>query len=81
MLETLFFRHPRSVGETYGEHFAKAIEFGAYLFVASIACVIHALVPALFQTTASRIIATLHQGMIENRRRRFELGLAPDYQI
>jgi hypothetical protein len=81
MLETLFFRHPRSVGETYSEHFAKAVEFGAYLFAAAIACLIHALVPALFQTTASRIIANLHAGMIVNRRRQLERGFAPDYQI
>lgn len=81
MIESLFLRHPRSVGETYGEHFAMALEFAAALFVAAVACLVHAIVPALFQTTASRIIASLHQTMVTNRRRRVELGFSPDYQI
>lgn len=81
MLDALFFRHPRSIGETYGEHFAKAIEFSAHLFTAAVACFIHALLPALFERTASGIIRRLHTGMIENRRRQLELGFAPEYEI
>lgn len=81
MLDALFLRHPRSVGETYGEHFANALAFGIELARAAVACLIHAFVPALFEKTASGIIRDLHHRMIEGRRRRIELGFAPDYQI
>ena len=81
MLDMLFLRHPRSVGESYGEHFVMATEFAAALFVAAVACLVHAVVPALFPSTASRIIANLHDTMVLNRRRRLDHGFAPDYQI
>lgn len=81
MIDMLFLRHPRSVGETYGEHFMMATEFAVSLFVAAVACLVHAVVPALFPSTASRIIATLHNTMVLNRRRRLDRGFAPDYQI
>jgi hypothetical protein len=42
---------------------------------------VHAAVPALFPSTASRIIANLHNAMVLNRRRRLDHGFAPDYQI
>ena len=43
-----FVDHPRSVGETYGEHFAVATGFGLRLIAAGLACLVHACVPAWF---------------------------------
>ena len=59
MLE-LMTRHPRSVGETYGQHLAAAWSIAAALMAASFACLIHGLLPFAFETTASRSIGRLH---------------------
>jgi len=59
MLE-LMTRHPRAVGETYGEHLAVAWSIAAALMAAGIACLIHGLLPFAFETTASRAVARLH---------------------
>lgn len=81
MFERLFLAHPRSVGETYVEHAAMALNFAGRLFVAACACLLHAAVPALFPRTASRIIAELHGRMVTNRRRSSVAAGAFDYAI
>lgn len=69
-MKKLFLDHPASVGESYAEHFVHAAGFGALLARAACACFVHALVPALFERTASRLVAELHDRMVTNRRRR-----------
>ena len=69
MFDRLFLAHPRSVGEAYFEHGAMALGFAGRLFVAACACLAHAVVPALFPRTASRIIVELHGRMVTSRRR------------
>ncbi len=59
MLE-LMSRHPRSVGETYGQHLMAAWSIAGALLAASFACLIHGLAPFTFETTASRAIRRLH---------------------
>ena len=59
MLE-LMSRHPRSVGESYGQHLMAAWSIAAALLAASFACLIHGLLPFTFETTASRAIRRLH---------------------
>ncbi len=58
-----FFRafrdHPATVGETYLGHMAFAAWFASKLFLAGGAALIHAIIPALFETTASRQIREL----------------------
>jgi hypothetical protein len=44
---TLFFDHPKSVGETYFQHFKKAFFFGNKLLAFAIAEYIHALIPGI----------------------------------
>lgn len=70
MFERLFLTHPRSMGETYGEHLQTAWGFGSSLIWAGLACILHGLVPALCTTTASRSVTALHERMVLNRRRR-----------
>ena len=60
--------HPASVGETYAEHMAFAAWFAFKLFLASGAALIHAIVPSLFEMTASTIIRELYH-QIESRNR------------
>jgi len=59
MLSEWFASHPRSVGETYFEHQRVAFGFSGALLKAGLACFIHGLFPALFQTTASRAVTEL----------------------
>ena len=61
-----FTEHPASVGETYTEHMAVALGYGARLLGAGGAAIVHALVPAFFETTASDAIRAMHAEM-ENR--------------
>ena len=68
LLNILFTDHPRSLGESYLDHLRHASEFGAAMIVAGIACVIHALVPALFVRTASATVLRLHELMTAMRR-------------
>jgi len=69
MFQRLFHDHPATVNETYLEHMGVAGRFGWSLLKASCACFIHALVPALFERTGSRIITKLHRRMVTNRMR------------
>ena len=50
-----FTAHPASVGETYGQHLRFALRFGARMTLGGVAAIVHAFLPFLFQTTASRI--------------------------
>lgn len=68
MFDRLFLAHPREVGESYGAHRRVALGFSVALFAAAFACLVHALVPGLFKTTASGIIVRLHARMTTNRR-------------
>ena len=70
MLSELFSRHPASVGETYTEHMQVAAGFGLRLFLASLACFVHALLPFLFERTGSAAIQSLHGSMVMSRLRR-----------
>ena len=58
--------HPASVGETYFEHMRFAGWFAGRLFLAGAAALIHAVIPALFETTAGRHIREIHR-RIEHR--------------
>lgn len=61
MFARLFLDHPAKVDETFFEHMFFALRFAGLLFAAACAALIHALVPCLFEKTASRIIAQLYE--------------------
>ena len=63
MIRTLFLNHPASVDEGYFEHMRFAGSFAFWLLAAGCAALIHALIPALFERTASKIIERLHNRM------------------
>ncbi len=63
-----FTEHPASVGETYTRHMARAGCFGLRLIGAGIACLVHALLPFLFERTGSAAVAELNDRMVVNRR-------------
>ncbi len=55
-----FTDHPASVDETYFEHFRFALWFAFWLAAAAGAALVHALLPFMFEKTASGIIARLY---------------------
>ncbi len=58
-LQTLFLDHPSSVDETYFEHMRFAGSFAFWLLVAGTAALVHALIPAACEKTASNIVRRL----------------------
>lgn len=68
MLKRLFVDHPRSVDETYAEHFAVAGRFGATMIYGGVCAIIHAVVPGWCVTTGSDTIQRLNRIMVDQRR-------------
>lgn len=66
MIQRLFLNHPASVDESYLSHARFASGFSGWLLIAGLAAAVHAVLPFLFETTASRIIRRLH-ARIDNR--------------
>ena len=60
MIARVFLNHPESVDETYGEHARFAAGFSLRLFAAAGAAAVHAVIPCLFEKTASRMVADLY---------------------
>ncbi|NNG03486.1 MAG: hypothetical protein HKM95_05220 [Inquilinus sp.] len=58
-LLSAFTAHPATVGESYFGHLLFAAHIGLLLVAAGLAAFVHALLPFLFETTASRIVQTL----------------------
>lgn len=67
-----FTDHPATVGETYGQHFVAAMGFGLALFKAAFCCIVHAILPFIFEKTGSACITELHDRMVTNRQRHQE---------
>ena len=67
MIAKLFTDHPRTIGETYGQHARTALSFGWRMVVGGLACMVHAVVPGLFVKSASRTVVQLNAEM---RRRK-----------
>ena len=62
----LFLDHPATVDETYFQHMRFAFSFAFWLGAAALAALVHAIIPAMCETTASRILKRLH-ARIESR--------------
>lgn len=63
LISKYFLTHPRSVGESYGAHLWFALKFAGLLLMAATAALIHAILPWMFEKTASRIITQLYDRM------------------
>lgn len=63
MSDNPFTRHPREVGESYGEDMGRAAASGLKLIGCGIACLVHAVFPFLFEHSASERVRELHRGM------------------
>ncbi len=63
-----FIEHPASVGETYGEHFRMSAGFARSLALAAGAAAVHAVIPSMFEKSASTRIIDLHTKMTTGAR-------------
>jgi len=59
-MKSLFLTHPRSVDESYFEHMAFAGKFSGKLFLAGLCALVHAVLPFMFERTASSMIAEMY---------------------
>ena len=67
MIRRIFLDHPKTVGETYPEHFRVATGFGATMIVGGIKAVLHGFFPNIFQTAGSDTVRGLHSILVEKR--------------
>ena len=65
--QRLFADHPASVRESYGQHLLAACRIGMRLFEMGAACLCHAVVPGVFEDTASRGVTQLAGEMSQRR--------------
>jgi hypothetical protein len=77
----MFREHPRSLGMSWAEHGTGAVRIGTQLIVAGAACIVHALVPALFTETAGRTVTRLHEHMVRRKAGAAKPSDWPDYEI
>ena len=67
MIRRIFLDHPKTVGETYPEHFRVATGFGATMIVGGVKAVLHGFFPNIFQTAGSDTVRGLHSILVEKR--------------
>ena len=79
LFDRLLLAHPRTVGEGYGEHAGIAGRFGATMVVGGLKCLVHAVLPAVFERSASDCVAKLNAEL--TRRRAASAEAYPDYVI
>jgi hypothetical protein len=79
LIDRLLFRHSRNLGERYGEHARIAIGFAFGMIGGGAKCLVHAIVPGLFETAASDRIRALHAELDWRRARAADAY--PDYVI
>ena len=67
MIDRIFLAHPRTVGESYWEHFCVAGSFGVAMIGGGLKAMVHAVFPNAYETAGSDAIRRLHTIMVEKR--------------
>jgi Family of unknown function (DUF6356) len=81
MIGRLFRDHPRSLGMSWARHGSGALAIGARMIGGGVACIVHAMVPALFTETAGRTVVDLHAHMTRRKAGAADPMNWPDYEI
>ncbi len=81
MIGGLFRDHPRSLGMSWARHGSGALMIGARMISGGVACIVHAIVPALFTETAGRTVHELHAHMAKRKAGAADPATWPDYEI
>ena len=61
--------HLDEIGESYTEHLLFTLRIGSLMFVAGAAIIVHGLMPFIFETTGSDLIAHINKLLSERRAR------------
>ncbi|GEP05824.1 DUF6356 family protein [Methylobacterium oxalidis] len=64
-LTRLFTEHPSSLGESYTQHMRMSLSYAVPLLGAALAAFVHAVLPFLFEATASGSVKRLHARMTQ----------------
>jgi hypothetical protein len=81
MIGRLFLDHPRSLGMGWAGHGAGAVAIGFRMIGGGVACLVHAMVPALFTETAGRTVSALNEDMMRRKAAAADPHAWPDYEI
>jgi hypothetical protein len=81
MFDRLLHEHPRTLGMSWASHGAGALKIGVRMIGAGAACIVHAVVPALFTETAGRTVVDLHEHMTKRKAGSANPNAWPDYEI
>lgn len=68
MYNRLFVDHPKSVDESYTEHFKVAGSFGVAMIWGGTKALVHAMIPGMCITSGSDTVKRLNTIMVEQRR-------------
>lgn len=63
-----FTKHLETIKETYWEHFYFASMMGVQMLLGGIACIVHAILPFLFEKTASNFLMRLIYQFIDRSK-------------
>lgn len=77
----LFVDHPRSLGMTWASHGSGAAVIALRLIGAGVACLVHAVVPALFTQTAGRTVTDIYDDIARRKAGAANPQAWPDYEI
>ena len=66
-MNNIFTKHPKEVGESYIQHFFKALSFSGLLFSLGFKALVHALLPFCYETAVSDRVKSLSEGMQKRR--------------
>jgi hypothetical protein len=75
-VRSLFNTHPASVGESYWQHFGVALKYAGWLFAAGFCALVHAVLPFMFEKTASGMIRAMVADM-DRRKAHCHSNTAP----
>lgn len=65
IIKKILFEHPRSVNESFGEHWLASMRYCSLLLYAGMAALVHAFVPAWCTRTGSSIVMRIHAEMVD----------------
>jgi len=76
-----FIDHPNSLGMSWFGHGVGALKIGVTLIGAGLACLVHAIVPALFTQTAGKTVSRIYDHMMQRKAGAANPNDWSDYEI
>ena len=67
-MSNLFTKHPKSAGETYRQHFFKALGFSGLLLSLSFKALVHAILPFIYESAISSRIKKLNEDLQQRKK-------------